>query len=371
MDKRTADAAGAWGADERLPGGRLAIAGAQGADAITWISRVSVAALAVAVLWWVWVIVRPLPAADAEQVAALPVIPTLSAPTADDARRAELVESLGRENLYSADRRPWVRLPMASAPGESTSSATADAKPAAGSEAAGPGAAIAGDPGSIAFTPTERLPEDVRKALSTLELKAVRAESTGAGVAMISFVHSPTRQLSTAYRKGDEFKDEANPGASWRVEAVDLKRRRVLLRRAGVVAALPLYKGLGEGPAVGVSGDDESALTIAGIKVEGRTRDEVIIDLRAQGLSETDIQAVIDELDRQLADSGDSPVKVLGDLVATPEEDAADGEARRTPPAGMEAVLQMMATQSKETTEKTERPEQRRRGRSPPGRNRP
>lgn len=366
--------AGAWNAPERLSGARLALAGAPGADVLTWAARVSVVALAVSVVWWVWVIVRPLPITDAGATMSPPRIPEILEQPASDSKRAALIEGLTRENLYAADRRPWVRLPMASNPNDpasgQTAQAQADGQPSAAISGGAPTIAPGASAGSIAFTPTEQLPDDVKKALATLELKAVRAESNGGGVAMISFVHSATRQQSTAYRPGDQFKDEANPNAEWRVVAVDLERRRVLLGRSGVIAALPLYKGLGEGPVTGVS--VSAASTTSDLTVVGLTRDEVIMDLRAKGLSEADILAVIEEFDRQLEDSGESPVKALGRVIAAPEDAAPEDGARRVPPAGMEAILQMMAAQSKQAEAKPDESEQKpARGKSPRRRRNP
>src|SRR5690606_4205132 len=122
---------------------------------------------------------------------------------------------------------------------------------------------------------------------------------------------------STPFRVGDEFKEDTNPQAAWRVEAIEVERRRVILSRGGVFAALPLYKGLGDGPAP-VAAAREQPAEAPGTGVETRTRDEVIVELRRKGLSEADIEAVIAELDRQLAESGEAPIRALGTVLQQP-----------------------------------------------------
>lgn len=351
MAKLESPASVGWSTSERLPGARLTLAGAPGADALTWAARAACAALLLAALWWVWALVRPLPGSEGADAALPPRVPSIPESLPADPQRIALLEALSRDNFYAFDRRAWTRLPMATAAGANSpdgQSADAPAQPGAPGQIATSVIDRAGAP--IAFTPTENLPDDVKKALSALELKAVRAERDGGGVAMISFVHSPTRQLSAAYRPGDEFKDEANPSAPWRVVAVDISHRRVLLSRSGVTASLPLYKGLGEGPTTTAA--SETSATVAGLRVEGRTRDEVIMDLRNKGLAEADILAVIEELDRQLELSGESPVVSLERIVDAPADAAGEAGARRTPPAGMEAILQMMTAQSQQAAEK-------------------
>lgn len=368
MDKRAGIADQAWQAPHRIPGVRLAPVGAPGADALTWISRVVGLALAIGVAWWIWVAVRPLPAAESEDSAAPPQIPSLPERAVNSPDRAALVESLARENLFAWDRQPWARtaLPGLSAPGAGDPEHLTSGGPTADQSATVGVAAGASADGSssVAFTPSEKLPDDLKKALAALELKAVRAERDGGVVAMISFVHSPTRQQSAPFRPGDEFKDEANPNAMWRVEAVDVVYRRVFLSRGGVTAALPLYKGLGEGPPVAAAAGATSPAS--GLTVHSRTRDEVVLELRSLGLAESEILAVIEELDRQLDESGESPVKALGKIVAAPDAPA-DSEARRAPPAGMEAILKMMETQSKQVAMPAEGEDQEKpaRGRPP------
>jgi len=316
--------------------------------------------MALTLVWWGWVVVRPLERPVAGEERAIPAIPVIpgepgfSGSERDISVRQALVEALGRENLFAADRQPWPRR----RPTNASDGANAQASKAVDGTAAphnatggiGGGAAHVGLAGAgAAVTPRESLPDDVKKALGALELKAVRRDREGKGVAMITFVHGADRPVSRAFRAGDEFSEETNPQAPWRVEAVEVLRRRVVLSRSGVLAALPLYKGLGDGP-LATEADSASmgARAPGEVVVEGRTRDEVAVELRAKGLSEVEITALMTELDRQLEASGESPVRTLAEIVAPkPEgsEQAAQGP-RRTPPAGMEAVLKMMAEQS-------------------------
>lgn len=343
---------------QALPRERLAPVGASGADAMTWISRGATGALALALAWWLWAALQPLPSPDAADSTAIPSIPSMARAQPDVRERQSVIVALGAENLFAADRQTWARLPRESSP-QTAAATEAEAKAqaeAAAAEAARSAPAGAGG-SAIAFTPRDQLPDNVKKALTAIELKAVWRDAEGHGVAMIALVHSAKRPMSQPYRVGDEFTEETNAQAPWRVEAVDLEHRRVLLSRSGTVAALPLYRGLGDGPVVAAAKPPEGAAPGTAMAVERRTRDEVVLDLRRRGVSEADIRAVIESLDAELRASGEAPIQTLGSIVAPVDAAPTDApKARRPPPPGMEAVLKMMESQSRQVKEKAAAP---------------
>lgn len=337
---------------------RLRRAGPPGADAFDWTSRAVVAALALAAAWTLWAAVRPLPrpaARDASEPA-VQAPPLDFTPESVEQRRARL-DDLAKQNRFAAGGLAWkpkTDSPLGAAPepgAEGGAAQAAEVRPT-----------VPLDP---ALTPADRVPDDVKKALSAIELRGLRTDNEGRSLAMISRVHNSQRSASTPYRVGDEFEEESNNQAKWRVVAIDWFQRRVLLLRSGVTVALPLYRGeatlaaasasrrveAGEpgAPAARQAPDPQRKGVPGAPAVVIRDRAAALAELRAAGVSEEDIAAIVAALDQPAS--------------ARAAESAPDGEAPATrsgPPAGMESILKMMQEQTKQSEQQQ--------GEQPPGR---
>ncbi|HBS28818.1 MAG TPA: hypothetical protein DEB06_05070 [Phycisphaerales bacterium] len=353
---------------------RLRRAGAPGADALDWATRLGAAAMLLAVLWTGWSALRPLPTPPEREAAAPSIVapdPPIDARPPEE-RRALLAE-LARTNLFASDRLAW-KPKVEPAPAEAD---PASPSPAPAQASLSP--TVKSDP---SLTPADKVPDDVKKALSALELRGLRTGADGRAVAMISRVHGTSRSASSPYHEGDEFEEESNKQAKWKVTSIDWAGRRVLLTRSGVTVALALYTSEAVGVASAAARAAEPGSTDAapsrvldpertGIPgapaVAIRSREEAIDDLRRAGVSEEDIAQVLRALDAPLVKSAQAdaqpPIPVT-----TP---ATDDPTRRTPPPGMEAVLKLMQEQSKATgssgQEPAPQPKRRPRSRPRPG----
>jgi len=328
---------------------RLRRAGPPGAGAADWAARVAVLALALAGIWTLWTVLRPLPSPALRDGAE----PSVDAPAIEfssetsEQRRARLDE-LARQNRFAAGGMAWKPkvdpLPeapvVAGAEGAETPAAPVTPTVKADSQ----------------LTPLDRVPDDVKQALAALELRGLLTDYDGTALAMISRVHNQSRSASTPYRVGDEFEEESNSQAKWRVVAIDWLGRRVLLSRSGVTVALALYKG--QATIAAASAKAQAAATVeeasAPVVARGKPdpqrtgvpgapavviRDRVaaLAELRAAGVSEEDIAAIAAALDE--AQTKPAPAA------------AAQGEAapaRSGPPPGMESILKLMQEQSKQ-----------------------
>jgi hypothetical protein len=338
---------GTSGPTVKLPASRLRRSGPPGATAIDWAWRGALALLAVAGAWLVFVAVRPLPvpAADAVEGDAVPML-SVPRPTdeANDHRRA-LLAKLSSVNLFDAERESWSTRaqdgsgvdPVAGGgkPGHRTKGGKLpDAK---GQQAAGEGA-------PSVIVRGDALPEDMKQAIAGLALRAVFADGRGKPVAMISRVFAgPNPFLADPFSAGDEFEDKQFPQAKWRVESVEVAERRVVLSRGGVTTALELYPLV----AAPKPAPEPAAAVPAGPEVIVRSANEARADLISGGLSEADADRLL--LLAGMSEDDAATQARLDDLAAASAATADPNKPakRKGPPPGMESIIKLMREAAK------------------------
>lgn len=340
---------------------RLRRAGKPGADPVDWLARASLACFAAAAVWLVVVTVRPLPVPEEDSAGTSVVALPKPRPEPQTlAQRRALIEALSARNIWTSDGIAWSGTPAAD-----THAQAAPGEQQGGQRPAGQAGADAPTPttGTIALTPASRVPDDVKRALQALELRGVRIDAEGEPVAMISRIHGSSRQASVGYRSGDEFEEEQNKQAKWRVEAVDWEHRRAILSRSGATVELPLYRG-----ALASERRADAAVVPVAVSPGGRvatrprvrdtdrvglpgapavalqSREQALAKLREAGIGEDELAALAGLMDEPIDES-------LAKIPERPEDGDAEGvepARRRAPPPGMESILRLMAEQAKE-----------------------
>lgn len=325
--------------------GRLRRAGPPGASATDWALRVALLLLVVAAGWLVYVLMRPLPIAEAAAAPRVPAIPALPDTTRPTEQRRDLLSRLSAPNLFDAEREPW------SARSEAVSSdnpAAGDASDDARSNRRRGGSARTADAGGNppGVTRADALPDDVKQALAGLMLRAVFVNSEGKPVAMISRVFSGTNPfLADPYQPGDEFEDKQFPQAKWVVEEIDVSARRVVLSRNGTTTSLELYPA--SAAAKPEAAKPTAAEPAALPKVVSRSANEARADLISAGLSPEEADRV---LQLSAMNEGDAQTQAKLDALIKQTEgasDAAQAKKRRGPPPGMENIIKMLRESNK------------------------
>lgn len=324
-----------------VPRSALRQPGVRGAGVLTWVTRAGAAGVAIGVAWWAYVLVRPLDAVETVVPGDVRV-PVFVAPQGPAiAERRDRLARLTSSNYFDARREAWAA--RREEPAQSAGSETPESKGPA-SEAVS-GAEAEGDPALYAGVTNEALPSDIKTALTGLALRGVMTSpEDGAALALVSRVHSgPNPLVSDVFRAGDEFEDAQHPQAKWRVLAVDVARRRVILQRAGSRAVLELHPA--SAPARMVTSEEPAAKSPS-VRVEESTRADVARVLKEAGLEPAQIARLMDlvEMSPQEA-SASAALEALARASAapaSPEGADQDKPARRAPPAGLEAIAQIL-----------------------------
>lgn len=318
----------------RLDRARLAPPGRRPADAARWTARAGAALIVIALGLLVFTALRPLPAPAFLPPDSPPAIPSVAPiDPAFDHRREQLAR-LGAENLFDAEREPW-----SGRRAESTPDAAPDApqaKPT--STTSTTQASINGQ--SVQVTRAEALPDDIKTALTGLAFRGLYTPpGTDQPVALISRVHGgPNPLVADPFRVGDEFEDKQHPQAKWRVIAIDVQQRRVILQRNGVNAALVLYTA---GPVAGApsaEAPEPEAATPAVPTLTIQTVDEIKAALRESKFSDEEIDRLL-KLAEMSPDDAAASAKIAALAEAAKK---ANTTGRRPPPPGLEGLTRLL-----------------------------
>lgn len=318
-------------------------------------------------------LIRPLGVeADAETVAP----PMVRVPTPPgSAASNETIAALTSDNPYAPGRRAFGTRPVRvaeDAPAEAQPEPTIPARP---------------EPGGTAQTSTgevlilqdiNTVPDPVKLAFLNLKLNAIfQHPRTGEWVAMLVFNDVGDQARGFLVAEGGEFSDPSYPKAPWRVRRVDISRSRIILSRSESTLALELYESTAPRAAV-AQGDDAAAEDDGIIRIEHRTREEVIAELEAEGWTASEIEYMLADIDQIARLGPDAPPaapltpealdRIAGEVAAreTPGEPPTgeDGE----PVFGMAELLRMMQTGENpvEVQERNERARRERQNASEP-----
>ena len=307
---------GEW---ERLAPARLTPGGPGSTDVLGWLTRGAVALMVLSMLWLGFSIVRPLASPGDAGVPNIRPGRAVAAPTITVAERQELLDAVRATNWFDPNHEWWTHQDIAGDNAQGAPNKTDQSQ--APEIAETPPRIIDGaNATGLVLTAPGDLPEKLAKAYANLELRGIRMRADGKLVAMISMVSSPARPATTSYAIGDTFTDAAFADDEWRVLLIDGSRDRVYLRRADKTVELPLWKN----PVLTVA----SAADGASAAPTGPSRDEIIAQLRAAGISEEQIaetlRMVYDGEAPQPAQAKPPEVKsvddALGQLEKAPEE---------------------------------------------------
>jgi len=228
----------------RLPRARLTPVGGRGAVGVAaWIAG---AGAALSGAWLLYNALRPFDGAGASDARTVEIAPPIAPSQRDlEARQRELDALIAAANLFDPDRRRWPE-PANTAqtdPAEDDqerliTSAPDDAGAAQPAQASAPAAsnAAAGDDPAASIPITESPPASLTQRLKALTLVAIYG-ADGRYTAVIRDSTLPVAQGQTRHhRPGDIVGAE-----QWELLAVDPRRDRVILRRAGANLELRMY----------------------------------------------------------------------------------------------------------------------------------
>ncbi|TVQ31712.1 MAG: hypothetical protein EA376_08595 [Phycisphaeraceae bacterium] len=325
---------------ERLPASRSTPAGRAGADGYAWAGRLAAAALAMALLWFIYAVVRPLPsppAAEAQRVPRAPVAPERTQPI--DVRENRL-DALVSANYFNHEREFWA--PDA---GETEALAEAQRLEQAAEEQAAEAERLASrqrtiDPNepmafdSIPITDRSSAPVSLLQRVQEVQLRGVyRGE--GDPVAMIDLMtEREPRNRMRRLRIGQRF-DEDN----WRLIAIDDVTDRIILSRAGYNFMISLYDSpFGRDGSLAQASDAAHEA-----ESPGKSEEEVRSELADAGLEQSEIDNLLalalgdDALEGEAAKADEAPADEAR-ATETPE-----AESQQTRPPGVATILRLLS----------------------------
>ena len=316
--------------DGSLPRWRMARPGRPASGVGVWAAWVPVAALSGAVVLIACAALWPLATPGAQDPIEPQPVPRVTSSRVAVGDREAALAMLTRKNPFAIDGRFWIAPPVAVADGgdEPESGAASGGGGGGGSPGAGERPGVAGTP---ILARAEEMPADIKPAFENLELRGVRTGPDGAGVAMISFVQSPTRPLSTEYRVGEEFSDEKFPQARWYVESIDVVRDRVVLERTGKRVSLALYPAEPVPVVVVPEAEPAGAEVAPSVLVVGATREQIVADLREAGVDDQEIVRLMRLLEADPAA-----------FAAAQAQQLEAPKGAESAPAGLDAVMRLM-----------------------------
>lgn len=306
-----------------IPRRNLARGGPRRRDAVVVLQLASGLAIAASAAWMAWTLLRPLPASSPVALERLAELPAMKDESPSVESRRGVVDQLAVDNIFAHGRKAWTQ-PAAA---ESTDQAVATAEPAE-RERPSPGKPRPSRGGDV--------PDDVKKALEALALKQIYSRRDGELVARISFIKSQEPEATIPVCVNEEFKDAQNPGAPWKVIAIDRVANRVTLQRGGHKVTLSVF---GAEP-IEEPADAPHAAAVPTPAVDPQvttiSRDQILSELRAANVSDADIAALVELLDK-------NPALITE---AAPQAPATT-EHKPGPPPGLEGVMRMMGQQQK------------------------
>lgn len=338
----TSSSSSAW---RRLPSTRTKSGGPR-PPAVAVLRFVAGGAAAIGFAWLVYAAVSPLPTEPASTPPTLAEWRPLAPHGASLDQRQRVVAQLSTDNPFSFGRKPWAGSAQAAAPDvaqTNTNQSAASIQPVNS-----PAMPIA----------VAQAPEDIRKALESIELKQIHTNRNGELIARIGFVHSPTRNMTRAVVAGEQFKDEP-AGNEWKVLEIDAKNNRVVLQHKDRAISIPLFPS---GVVAEPSASGEIVPTVAAkpdpVVIE-RSREQVVKDLRDANIPERDIVELLKLMEERQArtkpegapvEPAATPATATTTTVEAPVQPIAPPTASsgKGPPPGLEGVLRMMAQQQKE-----------------------
>lgn len=315
----------------KLARARMTTPGGNGAGAGAFVTPIALVALVGAGAWCAWAWTRPVaPGGEIEGVS-VPGVPTLALerPGVDD--RADRLAALNTDNPFDAERSFWTRqaeIEVAQDDGDAMN------EPIDPDILEIPPTIDFTDdvlgPNDVVLTDEDALPDDVKKARDNLDLRGLYTDPAGTPVAMVGYKQGAKRGSTTSRRPGDVFIDGANDDAPWVIARIDTEKARVVLVRSGATIGIELYPDAeGVVRTVPVRTVRTTAETPT---LRERTREEIVDELRAQGVAEEDIRLAVALMTGEAIDM----------TAATPEADPLEDPAIEEAPAGLDAILQFM-----------------------------
>ncbi len=264
---------------------RLTAGGQTGPDAMDWALRAGLGLLVLSAVWFVVVLIKPLPAGHGQappSIPALVAIPSHAAPIEVRQQRLAALDEGG--NIFAADRMNWpIEIVRSDEP-----SPTLELTSGRGAQSAAIPVATGGQ-GIDSIELAENVSVAIRKRLEQLKLRGVFA----IGDQKSAMIGQKSNFASEIYREGDTFDD-----GEWRVVAIDVEQDRVILNRSGQNFELKLYD-------VGMTALVKPRATISATNANG----DVVIDF-----------STLDKVEAELRESG-LPRDQINDLIALSQGD--------------------------------------------------
>jgi len=341
-----------------LPASRFAPASPGGRDALTYYLLLALAACALSIVLLAFTAFKPLGRAQIDPLAPVTSIPSVEPGSLAADERQDLIDELTAQNYFAHGRGDWVRptrlavKPEADPEPEQTRPVIADA---------GDSRVVNSRGEVITVLEKEDLSADFQRAFENLKLRGLFANVAGTPYAMITRRHEEKASDSTSFTVGDEFVEQKAAGEPWRVELIDLDAERVALSRGGTSVWLNLRErsialALARSGASNRLFDPATSVPV----VAQLTREQLMRELLEAGLTNTEINELF-----ALADAMDAPpppepdAKVLGLANAVKDMNAPanqeDSEATGASASDIEALLEMMATNTPPTPEMLEK----------------
>ncbi len=321
-----------------VPPAQLRTPGDGAPDAITWLSRVGLAAFILALGWLLFAVIRPLPGLAEPAIGSLPVLELPGEHGLQIAERERILTFATGENIFNPERSPWSSEPK----GDDSTEIAEEAESPATSPIASTGVPAMsdiefdGEPELLTYDDIElakpsEIPVAVVKSLRELELRGIYGRD-GGYIAQIGKISNKRRMTSEGYAVGQKFDDE-----NWQLLAIDPVHDRVILRRSDSVnVELTMYApGLSPRPLPSTEESRSAAEAMATVAL--RTPEEARSDLEEGGVS----QSEIDELLR-LAEGAEDQAED-GDKVASADNGDDESTKSAAAPAGLSSILKMMA----------------------------
>lgn len=330
------------GATERIPMSRVAPGGPGSTDALGWLARAGAIALLLAIGWIAFAALRPLTLVSDAEAPRVRAARAVAPPVLSVAERTTHLNAVTASNWFAPDRMMWTHEDQ-----QALLARSEDAKPKTDGAPSKASSATAIDerPGSIRVTRKEDLPDNLAKAFANLELKGIRSTSDDAMLAMITFVQSKARPATRSFAAGESFTDESFPSEAWKVVLIDAALDRVFLRREGSTVVLPLFGGDSEVVTeAALDGAPEAAVDPG---VVGASREEVVAQLRAAGISDEEIAELMRLADADLEPQAPEAAEI---------EKATEALGDREDLSGIAGVLEMMKS-AKPTVREVDTPE--------------
>jgi len=334
---------------------RFAPAVPGGKDALSYYMAIAIAAAVGATGWLAIVAFKPLERAQIDPIARVADVPSVVPRALAAAERQRLVDALTAQNYFAFGRGEWA------SPTQLASATTTEPAPKprpAAKVIAGDSRVINSRGEVMNVVEKEDLSNELQRAIENLKLRGIFASASGTPYAMITRMHEEQASHSTSYRAGDEFVEQKAGGDPWRVELVDIEAKRAALSRSGQTVWLNLRERSFAAALARAGGSNRVFDPATSVPVvEQLTQGELRARLIEAGLTAREADELFALAAEQDAPPPDPRVRSLANAaknVGTPSGEG-DPDASSSEPAGIEALLEMMATNTPPTREMMER----------------